>query len=287
MATCLYVDGIRFPDGTCQRTQGVASGGMFQQFNCCVVCNGPHTCRAHCGRCGSWSAPTCASEITFEVWSGGGSGAGHCCQGCWCDMASCGAYAGYYGRKTIRRIDGQFVPGCSYGWCMGAGGNGTTNNGCGCFTVCCDAPRGCASWVQGSGLCCTCMTGGRGGYNIYCVCYCINQGNRVDGMCNNGLCIGCKWDFVDLGNESYFNRFRSNVNCNSRSSATSESWGIKNRHEYSMQTGTKYCGCTNCCRGFRQIAKAGSNNIKATCGQDLSHCNGTPGNPGLIRITWR
>jgi hypothetical protein len=40
-------------------------------------------------------------------------------------------------------------------------------------------------------------------------------------MCDLGMCIGCKWDFADLGNESYFNRYRSNVNCASRASGTS------------------------------------------------------------------
>jgi len=147
MATCLYSDGIRFPDGTCQRSQGQVAGGMFQCYNTCLICNGTHRCRAHCGRCGTWSACTCASVITFEVWSGGGSGSGHCCFSCRCDIASCGSFGGYYGRKTIRRIDGQFVPGCGYNYCIGAGGNGTNNNGCGCFTGCCQGPRGCASWL--------------------------------------------------------------------------------------------------------------------------------------------
>jgi len=287
MATCLYSDGIRFPDGTCQRTQGTVPGGMFQCFNTCIVCCGPHRCRSHCGRCGTWTAPTCASEITFEIWSGGGSGAGHCCQGCWCDMASCGAFSGYYGRKTLRRPDGQFNPGCVYCFCVGAGGNGTTNNGCGCFSVCCDQPRGCSSHIRGSGLCCFCITGGKGGYNIYCTCMCNNQGNRQESMCGLGLCIGCKYDFIDMGNQPYFTQFRSNVNCGTRASGISESWGLKNRHEYNLQTQNKYCGCMSCCRGFRQIARGGASAIKATCGQDISHCRGTPGHPGLVKITWR
>ena len=287
MATCLYNDGIRFPDGTCQRSQGTVPGGLFQCYNCCLVCNGSHRCRSHCGRCGTWSAPTCASKITFEMWSGGGSGAGHCCFGCWCDMASCGSFSGYYGRKTIRRPSGQFNPGCVYCWCVGAGGNGTTNNGCGCFTACRDAPRGCSSHIRGPGLCCFCMPGARGGYNLYCTCKCNNQGNRSEGFCNLGVCIGCKFDFADFGNEPWFFKSRGNCDCNSRLQATSQSWGLGNHHSYNIENNVKYCGCTNCCRGFRQIAMGGSNSMKSSCGQDFDYCRGTPGKPGFVRIHWR
>ena len=287
MPTTLRSDGVQFPNTTCQLTQSTAPGGMFQCFNTCLVCCGPHIAEAHCGRCGTFTAPTCASMITFEVWSGGGSGAGHCCQGCFCDMVSCGSFSGYYGKKTIRRIDGQFVPGCVYCFCVGAGGNGTTNSGCGCFTVCNTGPRGCASWIAGAGLCCFCMTGAQGGFNIYCTCRCNNQGNRVDGMCNNGLCIGCKWDFVDLGSESAFIKdVRAGCQCGSRLTTVSTSWGLNNGHTYHIEDSLVYCGCTNCCRGFRQIAMGGSNNVKSLCQGCLCFCNGTPGKPGLVRIEW-
>jgi len=286
MATTLTSTGVKFPNNTCQLSQGQVSGGMFQCYNTCLVCCGPHRCRSHCGRCGTWSAPTCASVITFEVWSGGGSGAGHCCFSCRCDIAACGAYSGYYGRKTIRRIDGQFVPGCGYSYCVGAGGNGTTNNGCGCFNACCDAPRGCHTYVSGSGLCCTCITGGRGGYNLYCSCGCNHQSNRTDGMCNNGLCIGCKWDFVDLGTESRFYKAHYGCDCTSRMTTTSTSYGIHNGTEYNIESSRTHCGCTNCCRGMRQISGAGQNNLKAYCGNIICYCLGTPGKPGLVRINW-
>ena len=286
MATTLTSTGVKFPNNTCQLSQGQVSGGMFQCYNTCLVCCGPHRCRSHCGRCGTWSAPTCASVITFEVWSGGGSGAGHCCFSCRCDIAACGAYSGYYGTKTIRRIDGQFVPGCSYSYCVGAGGNGTTNNGCGCFNACCDAPRGCMTYVSGSGLCCTCMTGGRGGYNLYCSCGCNHQSNRTDGMCNNGLCIGCKWDFVDMGTESRFYKAHYGCDCTSRMTTTSTSFGIHNGTEYNIESSRTHCGCTNCCRGMRQISGAGQNNLKAYCGNIICYCLGTPGKPGLVKINW-
>jgi hypothetical protein len=288
MATCLYADGIRFPDGTCQRTQGVTQGGLFMCYNTCLVCCGPHRCRAHCGRCGTWTSPTCSSEITFEVWSGGGSGAGHCCFGCRCDIGTCAAFSGYYGKKTIRRQDGQFVPGCAYSFCVGAGGNGTSNNGCGCFTVCRDGPRGCMSWVSGSGLCCFCMTGGRGAYTIYCACRCNNHGNRVDGMCNNGLCLPCKFDFVSMGTQPFTsNRIANGCNCGGRVQRTSNSYGLTNMQGYDIGYNVKYCGCTSCCRGMEQIARGGMSVMKSSCGQDISHCRGTPGNPGMVRITWR
>jgi len=286
MATTLNSSGVKFPNNTCQLSQGQVSGGMFQCYNTCLICNGPHRVQAHCGRCGTWTAPTCASVINFEVWSGGGSGAGHCCFSCRCDIAACGAYSGYYGTKTIRRIDGQFVPGCSYSYCVGAGGNGTTNSGCGCFNACCNAPRGCMTYVSGAGLCCTCMTGGRGGYNLYCSCGCNHQSNRTDGMCNNGLCIGCKWDFVDLGTESRFYKAHYGCDCATRMTTTSTSFGIHNGTEYNIESSRTHCGCTNCCKGMRQISGAGQNNLKAYCGNIICYCLGTPGKPGLVRINW-
>jgi hypothetical protein len=131
------------------------------------------------------------------------------------------------------------------------------------------------------------MTGARGGYNLYCSCRCNNQGNRVEGMCNNGLCIGCKWDFVDLGSESAFIKTRGNCDCDSRHTTVSTSYGISNGHTFHVENCVQFCGCTNCCRGFRQIAMGGSNNLKSACGGPLCHCAGTPGKPGLVRIEWR
>ena len=286
MATCLYSDGIRFPDGTCQRSQGQVPGGLFQCYNDCLVCNGTHRCRAHCGRCGCWFACTCASKITFEVWSGGGSGSGHCCFSCRCDIASCGSFGGYFGKKTIRRTDGQFVPGCCYRFCVGSGGNGTSNNGCGCFTSCCDAPRGCSSWVIGSGLCCACIPGGKGAYTIYCTCKCMSGSNRTEGFCNLGICIGCKWDFASLGGEPQFYKSDSGCQCWDRWQKNAKSYGLENDHTFYMGPSRTYCGCASCCRGFRLIAMGGMSNMKSWCGNFICFCLGTPGMPGMVRITW-
>lgn len=292
MATCLTCCGITFPNGQVQWSPGQVAGGSNFYFNCCLVCCGPHITNSMCGWCGTWTAPTCASVITFELWSGGGGGAGHCCQNCYCDMASCGAYGGYYGRRTIRRIDGQWQPGCVYCYCLGAGGDGTTNSGCGCFTACCAAARGCATWVCGAGAA-LCVPGAQGGYNIYCSCRCNNQGNRSEGMCNLGMCYAqtiCSasttWDFVDLGDESAFIKTRGNCDCNSRHVSTSASYGISNGHTYHIEDSMAYCGCTNCCRGFRQISMGGSNSLKSYCGNFLCNCLGTAGKPGAVRISW-
>ena len=286
MATEMISTGMKYPDGTCQRTAGRSPGGTCTCFNTCLVCCGPHTCRSHCQRVGTWTVPDCAQTVQFEMWSGGGSGAGHCCQGCWCDMASCGSMSGYYGRRTLFKQSGCFVPGCIYCWCIGAGGNGTVNNGCGCFTACCDAPRGCMTRFEGRCLCCTCMTGGRGGYNLYCSCRCNNQGNRTDGMCANGLCFCQKFDWVDLGDEPAFIKYRGNCDCVGRHTSVSASWGISNGHTYHIENCVQYCACTNCCRGFRQVSGGGSNSMKSACGGGLCYCRGTPGKPGMMRITW-
>jgi hypothetical protein len=203
MAVKLTSEGIQFPDGSEQERNPLNKGEELF-YNQCLVCNGPHTTNAHIGGSGSWTVPEDAQVITFHAYGGGGSGAGHCCQGCRCDMVSCGAYGGVYSRKTVRRCDGDFNEGDTYSWCYGDGGNGNSNSGCGCFTVCCDAPRGCASYVNGPGLSNFCAPGGRGGYTIYCTCGCMNTQNRYDQIKDLGLQIGNNVDFAHVGSKSHF-----------------------------------------------------------------------------------
>jgi hypothetical protein len=38
---------------------------------------------------------------------------------------------------------------------------------------------------------------------------------------------------------------------------------------------------------MEQIARGGMSLMASKCGQDLDHCRGTPGNPGMVRISWR
>lgn len=255
-------------------------------FNTCLVCNGPHTTNAHIGGNGTWVVPDGTNSITFHAWSGGGSGAGHCCQGCWCDIASCGAYSGQYSRKTIHKGAGDFVAGDTYSYCYGEGGNGSHNGGCGCFTVCCNAPQGCRSYVTGPGLSNFCANGARGSYNIYCTCGCRSNANRYCSPKCGGVCVGQNVDFSSGGTPPEFFKSHDSCDCMSRSTKTGESYGLQNSHTYTLSNSATHCGCTNCCAGMHQVAGGGTDQLKSYCGNAICYCNGTPGKPGMVKIEW-
>lgn len=286
MAIKLTSDGVQFPDGSTQEKNSTNYGEELF-YNTVLTTSGAHKTGAHNGGTSTWVAPEDAQVITFHAYSGGGAGAGHCCHSCKCDMATCGAFSGYYSKKTIRKCDGDFVVGDTYTWCYGAGGNGTHDGGCGCFTACCDAPRGCASYVTGNGLTNFCAAGGRGGYNLYCSCRCNNQGNRKESERCLGMIVGDNVDFASTGSEPQFFKTRDNCDCGSRTHSTSTSYGLNNGHSYSIEDSMTYCGCSYCCGGFDQIASAGGSHMKSYCGNFNCHCKGTPGKPGMIKIEWQ
>ena len=245
----------------------------------------------------TWTVPQGTKTLMFEAWGGGGAGAGHCCQGCWCDMASCGGNGGFYARKTICRDNGDYADGDTYSICIGAGGNGTSH----CWTVCCDAPRGCATYVYGPGLCNFCAVGGRGGYNIFCTCQCnLSHCFGENAECHQmimGQTNQCGGLGVPSGNVDYVNGSTNgqywhkeqlsagHCDCGGRFHATGQSEGLSNSVAMSIGRSIGYCGCETHCYSFRH-AGAGINSMKSYCGSPIGHCNGTPGRPGLMKITY-
>jgi|TARA_B110000116_G_scaffold127259_1_gene110284 hypothetical protein len=240
-----------------------------------------------------WTVPAGTKTVMFEVWSGGGAGAGHCCQGCYCDMASCASQGGTYVNKTLCKEAGHFIDGTVYDICAGDGGN--SNNGTGCWTACCDAPRGCASYVTGSGLNNFCAPGGRGGYNLYCTCrcnmnYCWQDNNECMGVFLDGTaqCAAGSSCGVDMAHASHNNQFfktRGNCDCNSRYTTTGSSHKLENSLTQHIEDSMAQCGCETPCRSFR-YAGGGMNNQKSYCGNWLCACLGTPGHSGLVKITY-
>ena len=240
----------------------------------------------------TWQVPEATKTIMFEAWGGGGAGAGHCCHSCYCDMASCGSNGGFYARKTIWLEDGDYSVGDVYDICVGDGGN--SNGATGCWTSCCDAPRGCASYVNGSGLTNFCAVGGRGGYNFYCTCKC----NMNHCWYENPECMGmimCSPDQCSSGHTGpdmvfgeHMNQFfktRGNCDCNSRYTQTGQSYTLPNTIMQHIEDSGAYCGCETPCESFRH-AGGGMNNQKSYCGNWLCMCLGTPGRPGLVKITY-
>lgn len=93
------------------------------------------------GRCCQWTVPAGASWAAFEVWGGGGPGAGVCC----CQQGWSGG-SGSYGRRIIEVDAGQQFTICAAG-----------------STCChsrCYSCRGFPSWVCGPGGFCMCSSGG-------------------------------------------------------------------------------------------------------------------------------
>lgn len=263
-----------------------------EYFNDCA-----RGCHCMVGCSDTFTVPPGTKTIMFEAWGGGGAGAGHCCQGCWCDMASCGSNGGFYGRKTICAEAGHFDGvngGDVYSICVGDGGNGSSH----CWTACCDAPRGCASYVTGPGLTNFCAVGGRGGYNLYCTCqcnmsHCWSEAAHCHGMimcaptgCNQATNI----DSTGTGsvNGQMFEKEQlsaGHCDCGGRFTRTAQSDGLTNSIMQHIGHSMSYCGCETPCYSFRH-AGGGMNTMKAYCGNPLENCLGSPGRPGLVRVTY-
>jgi len=119
-------------------------------FACHQCANaGGCVCQA-CGRCCLWTVPANVTRATFEIWSGGGGGAGHTC--CNCCSFSIGGAGGNYAIKTI-----AVTPGWTYTAC--AGGSWPCSK-----SHTCSAAMGCRSYVTGNNLSNFCVTGGCGGW---------------------------------------------------------------------------------------------------------------------------
>lgn len=131
-------------------------GSAYRQIkyhNPCVQC---YNC---CTECFYWRAPLGTTFIKFEIWGGGGSGAGSCC----CGFGSPGG-SGAYAVKCI--CTGFDLGGCVYEMCVAGGG---------CVNPDPVGYRGCKTYIQGYGLDNFCAEGGASGrwicmYSIPCVC---------------------------------------------------------------------------------------------------------------------
>lgn len=241
-------------------------------------------CHCFTGCTTQWIVPAGTKTIMFEAWGGGGAGAGHCCQNCWCDLASCASSGGFYTNKTICAEAGDFTPGDTYTLCMGDGGN--ANSGSGCWTGCCDAPRGCASYVTGNGLSNFCAAGGRGGYAFYCTCMCNANHCWYEPPQCHGMIMGSNVDYASASHGMEFYKMRDNCDCGSRFTRTGQSEGLNNTITQHIEDSMSWCGCETSCQQYR-IAGGGMTVQKTYCGNALcGGCLGSPGHSGMIRITY-
>lgn len=134
------------------------------------------------GRCCQWTVPAGVRWARFEVYGGGGDGAGSCC----CQQGRCSAGSGSYARRTIR-----VVPGETYTLCAG---------GTGCCATSCQGTAGFPSYACNASATyplCLCASGGAGGISG---CFlltngCISSPSQICGC-------ACGFDFAICGTTS-------------------------------------------------------------------------------------
>jgi hypothetical protein len=208
------------------------------------------------GKLCTWTVPDGVKNVTFELWGGGGAGAGaRCCQAT--------AYTATGGMYTTRTI--STTPGCTYNLC--AGGSSTCSSACqGC--------QGCVSYVTGSGIATTCAAGGQGGttacyYHYGCSC-----------------CRGCQvWtggagDYCQPATRGTV--YTSNGCLASRKDMMGSTFEIG-----TMNVSKTYClntpYCDACFFGYGNFPAGPGNNAMAMSG--VCKC-GNPGMGGLIKVTY-
>ena len=235
---------------------------------CCQNCsNAGGCCEQANGRCCLWTVPSNVSKVTFEIWSGGGGGAGMiCCNYC---SFSLGGAGGNYATKTI-----STVPGCQYTVCAGGSWPCTQSHTC-------VAGMGCASYITGYNLSNFCVVGGCGGW----MCdgdawgtYCLNSG-----CANCNICGFFGADFGIMGS-SGFKMGHSGCHC----SGGDGSWSgaapmIGLMHSTAATESWCSCGCY-----VNWPSGGGASATSAYCGNFAKQCAGGSGQggSGIVKITY-
>lgn len=208
------------------------------------------------GKACTWTVPDGVKNVTFELWGGGGAGAGGRC----CQASAFSASGGMYVTRTIAT-----QAGCTYVLC--AGGSNTCSAAClGC--------QGCSTYVTGSGIAATCAVGGLGGdnhcfYHYGCTC-----------------CRGCAvWSG---GSGDYCQPAIRNITYTSNGCLASRKDIMGGSFEQgTMNIGRTYClntiYCDACCIGYASFPSGGGMN--SMTGSGVCRC-GTPGMGGMIKVSY-
>jgi len=222
------------------------------------------------GKCCLWTVPNKASQVTFELWSGGGSGAGFPA-GALCTNAAVttiGGAGGNYARKTI-----SVQPGWQYTVC--AGGSWP------CVSVhACTGANGCTSYAYGCNLCNFCVLGGCGGW------WCSSDawGPYIAQTCaNNNVCAWFNADFGLAGTVGALFGSSGCV-CWGQASFTGAAAliGIR-QHALYTEANWYNCGCY-----INWPAGGGLSAGSTLCNTNENHCYGAGimGGSGIVKITY-
>jgi len=247
-----------------------------------------------------WEIPAGTTDVIFELWGGGGAGAGNCC----CHSGPPGGSGAY----AFKRLMGdEVVPGCKYQVCVGGLADRSSS---------CAGRRGCKTYVIGHNLATVancgfdfCAEGGHGGNGSYCY-GCCNDGKNiwgryrcVDGNGNPECQMGCcalyyGADYGAYGLPGYYMPRRTDNRCCNQ-------WGIPYPGGLMNSRGGwihigQACQARSCaaCEQSRAQGQVGVGGgycqayVPGMGGSTAYNCDtgvycGSPGNPGMVRISWK
>jgi len=226
--------------------------------------NGGCCCQA-CGFCCQWTVPNYVSKVQFEIWSGGGGGAGMTCSNC-CSY-SVGGAGGGYAVKTV-----STCPGCQYTIC--AGGTYRCNKRHNCT-----GGQGCKSYVNGYNLSNFCVVGGCGGH----MCNGDDNGYAFMQTCANcNICGVYGADFGAMGSTG-FKLAHSGCKCQGADYQRGGAAPYIGKYHSNM-TNEYWCSC-GCYLNWP--AGGGASGSSTYCGDAAKCCaGGTQGGSGIVRVTF-
>jgi len=275
--------------------------GKFMTFQ--QTCWQHCMCSYHDNCCMSFIVPAGASTITFDVWGGGGGGGKNCCCG-----RGFGGQSGSYAQKTVKATEGD-----CFAMILGISTSCTENvRGCtGCFSCVCGVGLdGTGSQVN------VCTEGGSGGCNCCSGNCCVECARRdttdrcaYGGDINIKSVKACSWhrcasdSCYDKVSVAYpggiINQCGGNIWLSRCNSCDEDSTFMK-------CVGSSYLGSffSGYCRGY--VPGLGGMTGSGRCGESFfccyywywgccvpctisnaADCCGSPGSPGLIRVTYK
>ena len=226
-------------------------------------------CEQANGKCCLWTVPEYTSCVTFEIWSGGGGGAGHTCYNC-CSF-SIGGAGGNYAIKTIRTC-----PGCQYTICAGGSWPCAKSHTC-------SAGMGCRSYVTGYNLSNFCVMGGCGGWMCNGEAWlCCNGRHFNNGCANCNICSSFGADFGISGTTG-FKTGQSMCRCNGSTSFTGSAPYIGLMQSASATEAWCSCGCY-----VNWPAGGGVSGVSSYCCTWAKACAGGSGQggSGIVKVTY-
>ena len=235
-------------------------------FICRQCANAGDCCEQANGKCCLWTVPSKVSTVTFEIWSGGGGGAGMtCCNNC---SFAIGGAGGNYATKTVTT-----APGCQYTVCAGGSWpceKSHTNA----------AGMGCRSFVTGYNLSNFCANGGCGGW--MCNGDAWGPRHHTSGCANCQICGFFGADMGMMGTVG-FKMGHGACHCNRTTGWTGAAPVIGLYHAVGESDGWCGCGCY-----VNWPAGGAMSGQSSYCGNWAKCCAGGMGmgGSGIVRITY-